>query len=100
MIPSITAKNLKSILQSNKKILIVDVREQHEYEDFHIPDSVCIPYYSIEKRFRELPKDRLTVIVCQTGKNSKFVTLLLTEKGYQKVKNLSGGIEAWLSLTS
>ena len=77
-------------------MLLVDVREQHEWDAGHMPGAVWIPMDQIPKRLAELPRDRDIIFSCRSGNRSGAVKdMLIDEHGYTRVHNLLGGIIAW-----
>ena len=77
--------------------LIVDVREDSEYNSSHIPDSHHIPLGSFASRVSELDKykDKNVIIGCRSGSRSGRACGILKKHGFEKVHNLRGGILAW-----
>ena len=76
--------------------LVVDVREQVEWDAGHISGAVWIPLGELGSRVDELPRDRRMVIVCRTGSRSGYAADALHGAGYD-VANLRGGLFAWAS---
>lgn len=74
--------------------LIVDVREQHEWDDAHVAGSLHIPMSQLMQRVAEVPSDRPLVILCHSGHRSAQVTAWLVSQGYDAA-NLEGGIVSW-----
>jgi rhodanese-related sulfurtransferase len=74
---------------------IIDVREPNEYAYARIPGAVLKPLGDFREWSQELDKDREYVLQCHTGSRSWQAAYLLERMGFQKVYNLSGGIEAW-----
>ncbi len=74
--------------------ILVDVREQHEFDEVRIPGSILIPLTEFDERYKELPKDKKLIMQCRSGARSATATDLLLEHGYQAV-NMAGGILAW-----
>lgn len=76
--------------------LLVDVREQAEWDQARIPGAVHRPLAAINDWYSELPTDRDVVVQCHTGSRSAQVVKALTSQaGMENVWNLSGGIVAW-----
>jgi len=94
-IAAVTAGQLKKELDRGKKIVIVDVREPHEYEIARIEGSKLIPLGELPERVNELDSADEIVMQCHTGGRSARATEFLRSIGYKKVRNLDGGIEAW-----
>ena len=75
--------------------LILDVREDSEYEAEHIPGSVHIPYGSLAKRVDELPRDRPVATICRGGKRSGLAASILQREGFADVIHVGKGVGAW-----
>jgi rhodanese-related sulfurtransferase len=75
--------------------VLIDVREQNEFDDLRIPDSVLVPLSEFQQRFEELPKDKEIVMQCRSGARSGQATEFLLANGYTNVVNMTGGILAW-----
>jgi rhodanese-related sulfurtransferase len=71
---------------------IIDVREQDEWEYYHLPNTVHIPMNSIPDRLQELSEDKEYYIMCGHGVRSVYVCRYLHEQGYGRLRNISGGI--------
>jgi phage shock protein E len=84
-------------LLGNEDVLILDVREQHEYDEGHIPGVVLIPVGEVPVRLDEIPMDKPVIVTCRSGNRSNQITLLLEETGYENVHNMLGGIVEWES---
>lgn len=91
----ISANELKSLIETNKDLLVVDVREQFEYDQAHLANSKLIPTSEFSNRISELPKDKVIAVVCATGARSAQVAQYLAQSGYTDVYNLSGGLSSW-----
>lgn len=91
----ISADELKSLIDTNKNLLVVDVREQFEYDAGHLANSMLIPTSEFTNRVNELPKEKAIAVVCATGARSAQVARYLAESGYSEVYNLAGGLSSW-----
>jgi rhodanese-related sulfurtransferase len=74
--------------------LLLDVREQGEWDAGHAPDAVHVPMGELSARQGELPTDRRIVCVCRSGARSGTVADALARAGY-RADNLEGGMLAW-----
>ena len=92
----VTAEEAKSIMDSEKDYIILDVRTQEEYSQGHIPNAILIPHYSISDESKEILKDKeqLILVYCRSGNRSKVAAEALTELGYTNVVEF-GGINDW-----
>jgi rhodanese-related sulfurtransferase len=93
MIPELDVHETKARVAQGS--VLVDVREQHEYEDAHIPGSVLIPLSEFHTRYSDLPKDKPLIMQCRSGARSGKATEFLLQQGYRDVHNMAGGILAW-----
>lgn len=92
----ISAEEAKNIMDSGEKHIILDVREQNEYDAGHIPGAILIPYTEIESKANDmLPDKNATILVyCRSGRRSKIASESLAKLGYTNVKEF-GGINDW-----
>jgi rhodanese-related sulfurtransferase len=74
---------------------ILDVREQFEWDSFHIPNSTHIPLGQLSQRLNELPTDREIVVVCRTGNRSQEGRDILLAAGWEQATSMSGGVVDW-----
>ena len=79
--------------------LILDVRENNEYSEGHIINSLHIPLSSLKTRMNDLEKykSKKVVIACRSGHRSSQACGTLKKEGFEQVFNLSGGVMAWES---
>ncbi len=74
----------------------VDVREQDEYAEGHIPGAVNIPLTEFMARVDEVSEDEPVVLVCNTGVRSSQAALFLVSMGYEDIYNLDDGTKGWI----
>jgi adenylyltransferase/sulfurtransferase len=92
----ITPRELAAKLRDNgKDLMILDVREPHEWEIVHFPNARLIPRGDLPERIHELDTADEIVVHCKTGVRSAQALSFLRQAGFRKVKNLRGGIDAW-----
>ena len=96
MYEQISAEEAKKIMDSGEEHIILDTREQDEFDEGHIPNAILIPYTEIENKAEErLPdKDKLILVYCRSGRRSKIAAESLAKLGYTNVKEF-GGIIDW-----
>jgi rhodanese-related sulfurtransferase len=82
-------------IQNDPGVYMLDVREQDEYDDYHIPGINLIPMSTIQNRLDEIPTDKEVIVTCRTGNRSSQVTDFLRQSGFDNVHNMPGGIVAW-----
>jgi molybdopterin/thiamine biosynthesis adenylyltransferase/rhodanese-related sulfurtransferase len=93
-VPAITVEELKQKLDARQDIFILDVREPHEYQICNL-GGYLIPLGELPKRVHELDSSREIVAHCKMGGRSAKAVDFLRQAGFRKVKNLTGGINAW-----
>lgn len=93
---NIKPEEAKKRLESEKGIILLDVRTQQEYDEKHISNSVLIPVDAIEKEAPSILTDKNAVIFvyCRSGNRSVTASEGLVKMGYTNVYNL-GGIISW-----
>ncbi len=75
--------------------VLLDVREQDEFEVVRAPGAVLVPTSAFTDRLGDIPADRPLMIVCRTGGRSSSVVGYLVRAGRSDVVNVAGGMEAW-----
>ena len=91
----ITVQELKQLKDSNANFQLVDVREEHEFDEANL-NGLLIPLGDIIDRAEEIVKDKQVVIHCRSGKRSATaIQALETQLGYTNLYNLKGGILAY-----
>ena len=82
-------------LQQGDKVFILDVRNPEEFAICRIPGSTLIPLPELPQRFGELDKNVEMVVHCKSGMRSAKAVQFLRQQGFDKIKNLKGGILTW-----
>ncbi len=96
----ISPRDLKDRLERGERPLILDVREIEEVNLAPFPGALHIAMGEVASRLAELEPQRETVVVCHHGVRSAQVAAYLSSVGFERVLNLSGGIDAWSSVDS
>ena len=96
MYEQITAEDAKKIMDSSDDYIILDVREQDEFDAGHIPGAILLPYTEIENKAEEMlpDKDKQILVYCRSGRRSKIAAEALARLGYTNIKEF-GGIIDW-----
>ncbi len=94
---SITTTELRTLLNGNFTSLLIDVREPDEHAIAHIEGSRLIPLKDLPNQLETLPKDREILVHCKAGGRSARAVQFLLDHGFTEVKNVSGGMDAWLA---
>jgi rhodanese-related sulfurtransferase len=96
----IKAGDLNAALGEANKPFVVDVRTAEEWtKDGYIDGSVNIPIVELFTRLGELPADKTApiVILCKSGHRGALALMALQMNGYTNVRNLGGGLNAWVA---
>jgi adenylyltransferase/sulfurtransferase len=94
--PEITVEELKAELdRKGENIVLIDVREPHEWEIAHIEGARLIPLNQLPERLGDLDGHSEIVTHCHHGARSMKALEILKGAGFSKVRSLAGGIDAW-----
>jgi sulfur-carrier protein adenylyltransferase/sulfurtransferase len=95
---TISAKDLKGMLDSGDNIFLVDVREPNEYEIVSIPGATLIPKgeFLNGSALERLPQDKQIVLHCKSGARSAEVLAVLKAAGFADAVHVGGGVLAWV----
>jgi rhodanese-related sulfurtransferase len=93
----LTAPELAIWLENTERVtpILLDVREQWEFQTCTIDGSLMIPMNTIPSKLSELDVEQTIVCICHHGVRSMQVALYLEQNGFGKVSNLTGGVHAW-----
>jgi adenylyltransferase/sulfurtransferase len=91
----ITARQLKEELDEGNGLVLLDVREPHEWQIAHLEGALLIPQNDLPERLHELDSADEIVVYCHSGVRSARAVNLLRDAGFRRLKNLRGGITAW-----
>ena len=96
-VPQITPQELKTRLDAGNDLLILDVREPHEWDISNLEPlgAILIPQGQVLDRMNELDTAKEIVVQCRSGARSAAVIRQLQQHGFQKLWNLDGGINRW-----
>ena len=97
--------DVKDLMDEGSVHLVVDVREPWEYDEMHIPDSLCIPRGIIEgatdwgsrNTIPELAsaREKKVILVCVGGERSAMAADILQVMGYKDIYNMKTGLRGW-----
>ena len=82
-------------LNARGAITVIDVREDWEFAEGHVPGATLIPLGSLPDRADEIPTDKPVVLVCRSGNRSGQAFRFLSGEGYDNVSNMTGGMNDW-----
>lgn len=85
------------VVNNGNEAVLVDVREQHEYEESHLPGALHVPRGHLETRIEgQVPKDRRVILYCSTDNRSSLAAhTMKSVLGYDDVAVMTGGITLW-----
>lgn len=92
---TITASELRKLLENQFQGLLIDVREPHEHAMSRIEGARLIPLGTLPGQVDNLPTDKDIYIHCKMGMRSARAVEFLMERGFTRVANVTGGIDAW-----
>ncbi len=97
MINSMEVTELQDLINQDADIILIDCREQDEWDAGHLPKARFMPLSNWEAASAELDstKDKKIVIQCRSGKRSFNACMNLMDRGFEDLYNLEGGILAW-----
>src|SRR6478735_131682 len=95
----ITPEELKERKEKGENLNVIDVREKWEFDEVNI-GALLIPLQTLPNRLGEIEqfKEAELIVHCRSGKRSDNAKKFLEQNGFKNVRNLLGGIEAYLSL--
>lgn len=94
-INEITSTELQNMLDQNKNVTLIDVRENEEVANGMIPTSKHIPLQQIPESLDQLNKDQEYIMICRSGRRSMNAAQYMKENGYNNVSNLADGMLGW-----
>jgi adenylyltransferase/sulfurtransferase len=96
---TISAGELKEMLDRGDDIFLVDVREPNEYEIVSIPGAVLIPKgeFTSGAALERLPQDKQIVLHCKSGARSAEALAVVKDAGFSGAVHVGGGVLAWIS---
>ena len=92
----VTAEQANDMV-ANQNAIIIDVRENDEWNSQHIPGAIHIPLGQVQSRLAELEQyqGKPIIMQCRSGARSARASSILIDAGFTDVHNLTGGIIAW-----
>jgi len=96
---TITAKDLKNMMDNDENIFVVDVREPNEYEIVSIPGATLIPKgeFISGAALEKLPQDKRIVLHCKSGARSAEALAIVKDAGFSDAVHVGGGVLAWVN---
>lgn len=95
-VPQTTPTRVKARLDAgDPRLVLLDVREAEELALARLDGALHVPMGDVPSALAGLERDRDYVVVCHHGHRSALVAAFLLARGYPRVENLAGGIDAW-----
>lgn len=97
---SLTAEQLRDMLDRKAPMVLVDVRRPEELKDAlgKINGAINIPLSELPERYKELDPKQKIVLICRSGNRSTQAAKFLSEKGFKQVYNIEGGMVSWRAM--
>lgn len=96
MIKTMNVDELKKKLDAKENFVLVDCREQDEWDQGHIPGAKFIPLSQFQEQYHQLKQSDEIVIQCRSGVRSLKACQFLMENDFENLTNLEGGILDWI----
>lgn len=94
----VSIDDFKPAYDEGANMIILDARPKQDYEMDHISGAISMPFFEVEQRYNELPRDTWIVAYCACPRaESEEAVSILQEKGFKKVKVLYEGYFEWLA---
>lgn len=95
----VSVTEAKTMIDQKPSLVILDVRNQSEYDDGHIRNARLIPVWQLASRLNELNKTDEILVYCKKGARSAAASLTLADNGFLHIYNMLEGITAWINAT-
>jgi len=92
---TVSPQEAQAMIAQRKDLLVIDVRSPEELKEGFIAGSQLMPFWEIAKGQKSVPTGPPVLLVCAVGGRSLAVGQYLSQKNYQEVYNLQGGIDNW-----
>lgn len=84
------------LMKSSENLLLLDVREQHEYDNAHIEGVRLIPLGQLPEQYETLEKGQPILCICAGGVRSEKAARFLLSQEFEDVTNMAEGMNGWL----
>ncbi len=93
----ISVQEVKQLLDRQESFLLLDCRNQDEYDLVHLESAMLIPMPELQNRLADLQAHQASriVVYCHLGGRSQVVADSLRQQDFAHVQNMTGGIDAW-----
>jgi rhodanese-related sulfurtransferase len=98
VIKQVTPSEVQEMRARGEPVVLVDIREQNEWNLGHVPDAIYIGRGVLEREVeKRVPRDAKVVLYCASGNRSALAARVMEEMGYTDVASMSGGIRDWVA---
>jgi hydroxyacylglutathione hydrolase len=94
-VETIAGINAKELRERRDEVMLIDVRQQSEWDEGHIPGAIHFEGGRVAWEALPFPHDRTLAIQCSSGNRSMSVSSVLRRRGYRNVVQVEGGITKW-----
>jgi hydroxyacylglutathione hydrolase len=94
-VPVLTMREVRSRLKRNEALVVLDVRQAHEWSGGHIPHATLIEAGALPTAEVDLPRDRLIATHCGHGQRAATALSVLERRGFEKLALVAEGVDAW-----
>lgn len=92
---NLSSPDAKALIASKSNLFLLDVRTPEEYRQVHLKGARLIPLNELEKRVKEVPRNKPILVYCAVGARSLQAARYLSALGYRQVYQISDGIVGW-----
>lgn len=93
----VTPGEAEMLIETDRDLLVLDVRTEEEYDAGHLPRAVNVDYYAEDfaAQLDRLPKDRPVLVYCRSGNRSGKALPVMDKLGFTEIRHMEGGWNAW-----
>lgn len=91
----VTVEQAYELVEGDRPPVVLDVRNDWEFDDGHLTGAINIPVNNLEGRLEELDREDEILVYCRTGNRSTRAAQILHENGFEKIYHMVDGIEGW-----
>jgi hydroxyacylglutathione hydrolase len=97
-VPQISVTELKELIDTNRRLQVIDVRRPAEYQSGHAPRAISAPLAGLRNNLAglHLPATEEIAVICAGGYRSSAATSIMQQHGFKKLMNVTGGTSAWI----
>lgn len=93
----VTVDQAKAMIDSNSPLVILDVRNQSEYDIYHVRNAKLIPVWNLTQNLSALNKNDSILVYCSSGVRSANASGILADNGFLHIYDMLDGMDGWMS---